>query len=134
MRPEPHGLPTLAKSDAWWRNRWAQHQSTAELAARYGVPVEDVWARLQKAGVELRGRPPAGQRKLFELPPRQGAVFVIESMIEHRDGMERDTREITALTRRAACWQARQAIWAESHEGRDNFGVVSCRVIERRSA
>lgn len=104
----PHSWAALSESDAWWRLQWAQSRSTVELAARLELPLEDVHARLHRAGIDqLRGRPPEGQRVLLELPPRRESRWVVRltpaSELENPINIE-----LIAYTRREACHAARQ--------------------------
>lgn len=123
--PELYGWETLGQDDAWWRLRWAQTPSTEELADRCGVPQEDVRERLRQAGVELRGRPPEGQRELFDLPPPVPAVFTLLV-----DGAAVETQ---ATTWRQACAQ----VWATAGATPWEAGAGAAprvRVVQRRKA
>lgn len=69
---EPMGWAALAESDDWWRTKFAQSRNLALLAEHLELPIEDVHARLQMTGLELRGIiPRGGQLRLFELPKRR---------------------------------------------------------------
>lgn len=103
----PHSWAALSESDAWWRLQWVQSRSTVELAARLELPLEDVHARLHRAGVDqLRGRPPEGQRTLLELPPRRESRWVVR--VTPASELENPVNiELVAYTRREACHAAR---------------------------
>lgn len=121
---DPMGFATLRQSDAWWLDRWAQCRSADELAGRFGVPVEDVWERLRAAGVEMRGRPPEGQRQLLALPPPEERVFTVRVTPLDGAGPVEDV-EVRGLRRRAVAHVVRRA---HAAEGRP----VSCRVVRSR--
>lgn len=108
---EPRGLRTLRESDAWWRDRWAQCRSAEELSERFGIPAEDVVERMRRAGVELRGRPPEGQRVLFALPARVTHEWDVR--VFSQSELERDHLvTVEAGTRRQAAAAARAQVEA----------------------
>lgn len=115
--PEAYGWETLELPDDWWRQRWAQTQSTEALADRCGIPVEDVRERLRGMGLELRGRPPEGQCHLFELPARRASVFTLDC-----GGAEVET---VAMTWREACAR----VWTTEASGARS----RLRVLRRRT-
>lgn len=120
---EPYGWETLELGDAWWRLRWAQTPATYELAERYGVPDEDVRERLRAAGVELRGRPPEGQRLLFDVPAAPQAVYTVRIRAAEWAGVRESEVECIATSWRRAL----QCVWRTL--GR---GDVRLQVLGRR--
>ena len=125
---EPRGIPTLRETDAWWRQRWAQHQNAAELAARYQLHIDDVYARLQRAGVELRGRPAEGQRKLFELPQPKRRWW----RVTIEQGKTSTVVQVEAFSARRAVHRAKEDVFGKANVA--GVRTFATPMIEEQSA